>query len=191
MDERTERIINVALEMAEEDGYDAVRLRDLAARADVALGTVYRRFSSKEDILAGVLDHVVGAFRDAVVASPIEGDTVADRICTFLELSTAALAQRPKLAGAMMRTVASGVPEIAERVLRYRDTMTEIVVVVARGAHIPEDPPTENELLLAHLVQDVWFAAMVGWTGGLHSAEDVVTQSQRATRLIIRGMESS
>ena len=56
MDERSERIIQAAVELAERDGYDAVKLRELAERANVALATVYRRFSCKEDILAAALD---------------------------------------------------------------------------------------------------------------------------------------
>ena len=59
MDERSERIIQAAVELAERDGYDAVKLRELAERAGVALATVYRRFSCKEDILA-VVKELVG-----------------------------------------------------------------------------------------------------------------------------------
>ena len=35
-----------------EGGYDAVQMRDVAARANVALGTIYRYFSSKDHLLA-------------------------------------------------------------------------------------------------------------------------------------------
>ena len=55
MDERARRIVETAVELAEKDGFQAVRLRDIAAQADVALGTVYRRFKSKEDILLAAL----------------------------------------------------------------------------------------------------------------------------------------
>ena len=40
-----------AIELAERGGFEGVRLRDVAAHADVALGTLYRRFRSKEDLL--------------------------------------------------------------------------------------------------------------------------------------------
>ncbi len=51
-----ERIFDVAIELAEEGGYDNVRQRDVAARAGVALGTLYKRFRSKEDILSAALE---------------------------------------------------------------------------------------------------------------------------------------
>ena len=57
--DRTQRIVQTAIALAEEGGFEAVRLRDVAAQANVALGTVYKRFSSKEDILvAGIVELV-------------------------------------------------------------------------------------------------------------------------------------
>jgi AcrR family transcriptional regulator len=45
------RIVDAAVELAESGGFEAVRLRDVAERSDVALGTLYEYFRSKEDIL--------------------------------------------------------------------------------------------------------------------------------------------
>jgi len=42
-----------------EGGYEAVQMRDVAARADVAMGTVYRYFTSKDHLLAATLVHWV------------------------------------------------------------------------------------------------------------------------------------
>ena len=49
--ERRRRIIDAAMELAAEGGYDAVQMREVAARAEVALGTLYRYFASKERLL--------------------------------------------------------------------------------------------------------------------------------------------
>ena len=190
IDPRTDRIIQVAMELAEADGYDAVRLRDVAARADVALGTVYRRFSGKEDILAAALERMVGHYRDAVMVAPVPGDTPEERIGVFIELASQMLGERPKLAAALFRTVASGVPDLAERVTRYRDHMNDIVVLIARGVHRPQ-PPTPQELQLARMVQNSWFAEMVGWTGGLQTVEEAVDQVHAATRVALEALEIS
>ena len=56
LDEKAQRILGVAFELAEEGGFDAVRLRDVADQAGVALGTLYSRFSSKEEMLVAALD---------------------------------------------------------------------------------------------------------------------------------------
>ena len=47
---RMRRIVDAAVELAEQGGFEAVRLRDVAERSDVALGTLYKYFRSKEDI---------------------------------------------------------------------------------------------------------------------------------------------
>ena len=45
---RKERLIAAATALAAEGGYDAVQMRDVAARAEVALGTLYRHYASKD-----------------------------------------------------------------------------------------------------------------------------------------------
>ena len=185
MDERTERIILVAMDLAEKDGYDAVRLRDVADQADVALGTVYRSFSCKEDILAAVLNLQVSFLRDTIKSSPSTGESPEERLDLFFEQVTEVLAERPKLAAAMLRTVASGVPHLAERVMRYHGDMTGIILHLIRGD--TETEASEHEVFVAQMLQDAWFASLVGWTAGLHDASHVVHHLQKTTRIILRG----
>ncbi|TML66926.1 MAG: helix-turn-helix transcriptional regulator, partial [Actinobacteria bacterium] len=49
---RRDRVLDAALVLAAEGGYDAVQMRDVATRAQVALGTIYRYFASKDHLLA-------------------------------------------------------------------------------------------------------------------------------------------
>ncbi len=186
MDERTQRILMVAMELAERDGYDAVRLRDLAEQAGVALATVYRRFSCKEDILAAALDFQVSQMLELMRDAHLPGETGKERLDWFFRAATDALAARPKLSAAMLRTVASGVPDLAERVTRYHERMIEILLGVYRGRFDPS-PPTESERTLAMLLQNIWFGALVGWTGGMHAHEAVIKQMDVATELLLAG----
>ncbi len=189
LDARTLRIIEVAVQLAERDGFEAVRMRDLASQADVALGTVYRRFASKEDILAAALQLQVNSMRVAIREFPMPGDTPLERLNALFRMTTEALAATPKLAAAMLRTVASGVPELSEKVLRYHDAMTDIILGVYRGS-FEEAQPNPKEQVLAHLLQNVWFGSLVGWTGGLHDVDTVVEITTRAAELLIAGLEA-
>ena len=189
-DERSDRIIQVAMELAEQDGYDAVRLRDLAEKAEVALGTVYRRFSSKEDILAAALERMVQQFLAMVTGSAIPGETPEARLSMFFEIATGALAQRPRLAAALLRTVASGIPELAGRVLSYQDTMQAILLIVQRG-DVSDQPALEEEAFVGQLLQNLWFSHLVGWTGGILEPHAVVDRMRITTRRLLRGPETS
>src|SRR5450432_2804607 len=53
--ERRDRIVGAAITLLEHGEYDAIQMRDVAQEAAVALGTVYRYFSSKEHLYAAAL----------------------------------------------------------------------------------------------------------------------------------------
>ncbi|MEZ5165347.1 MAG: TetR family transcriptional regulator [Acidimicrobiales bacterium] len=48
---RRSRVIETAMVMANEGGYEAVQMRAVAERAGVSLGTIYRYFNGKDDLL--------------------------------------------------------------------------------------------------------------------------------------------
>jgi AcrR family transcriptional regulator len=52
---RRRRIVDAALAALREQEYEQIQIRDVAASAGVALGTLYRYFSSKEHLYAAVL----------------------------------------------------------------------------------------------------------------------------------------
>ncbi len=189
LDARTERIIEVAVQLAERDGYEAVRLRDVASLAEVALGTVYRRFTCKEDILAAALELQVRALAINLRENPVAGDTPQERAVALFAQANAALSARPKLSAAMLRTVASGVPELVQRVARYREAVAELILGTWLGVDATR-APTARERRIASLLQDVWFAALVGWTGGLNDIPQVNEQVRAAIDLLTHGLST-
>ncbi|MBL8976469.1 MAG: helix-turn-helix transcriptional regulator, partial [Myxococcales bacterium] len=82
-DERTRRILDAAVQLAEAGGFAAVRLRDVAQTSGVALGTVYKRFRSKEDLLLGVLTQELHELRTQIGDAPIPGATPLLRVIGF------------------------------------------------------------------------------------------------------------
>ena len=67
---RRDRVIQAALELAEEGGYDAVQMRDVATTASVALGTIYRYFTSKDHLLAAALVEWSGDLKRRLAVRP-------------------------------------------------------------------------------------------------------------------------
>ena len=77
---RRERVVRAALELGADGGYDAVQMRDVAARAEVTLGTIYRYFPSKDALLLSVMVHWLGDLEQRVSTHPPTGDTTGERI---------------------------------------------------------------------------------------------------------------
>ena len=71
--DRTGRILDAASTLFRAQGYDAVRIEDIAAAAEVSAGTCYNYFSTKGDLLLAIVsmevEEVVAAGR-ALVENP-------------------------------------------------------------------------------------------------------------------------
>jgi AcrR family transcriptional regulator len=72
--DRTRRILEAASTLFRAEGYDAVRIEDIAAAAEVSAGTCYNYFSTKGDLLLAIVsmevEEVVEAGRLLVEAPP-------------------------------------------------------------------------------------------------------------------------
>ena len=82
---RRKRVIDAAMELAAQGGYDAVQMRDVATQADVAMGTVYRYFTSKDHLLAEALVHWIEMLQLQFASLPAEGATPASRVLEILD----------------------------------------------------------------------------------------------------------
>ncbi|MEZ0091462.1 TetR/AcrR family transcriptional regulator [Streptacidiphilus sp. EB129] len=60
------RIIDVALELFAEHGYDKTSLREIADRLGVTKAALYYHFRTKEDILAGIVDTMSAPIEEAI-----------------------------------------------------------------------------------------------------------------------------
>lgn len=59
-------ILGAAETVFAERGFHAARIQDIAARARIAVGTVYNHFETKDDVLAALFEEHAGAFADAL-----------------------------------------------------------------------------------------------------------------------------
>jgi len=182
MEERARRIVETAIELAEQGGFEAVRLRDVAAHAGVALGTLYRRFHSKEDLLVAVLEVETRVLEERFRARPPKGATPAERVTGFFALATRGMLRRPNLSRAMLKAAAAGEPALAKKVGGFHESVQRMVVGAYRGKPIePGDPElTDRERLLGDVLNQVWFALMVGWSGG-QSTQPMILERMRAS----------
>lgn len=186
-DERTRRILDAAVQLAEAGGFTAVRLRDVAHTSGVALGTVYKRFRSKEDLLMGVLSHELHELRTQLSDSPVCGPTPLARVIAFFGFLTDFLCRRPNLGRAVVRSAASGEKALSERLASFHAKLFALSFSALQGG--PGREPTPAETIMLSALQQVWFSALCGWAGNLHEHGEVVNQVAAAAGLMTHGVE--
>lgn len=65
-----ERLLDAAKELVESRGPHAVTMDDVARAAGVGKGTLFRRFESREGLMAAVLDHSESEWQGLVMSGP-------------------------------------------------------------------------------------------------------------------------
>ena len=179
--ERRKRILDATLTLASKGGYDAVQMREVADRADVALGTLYRYFPSKIHLLVSALASEFERTRERLGRRPVPGNAPADRIIYVLDKVTRSMQREPLLTEAMTRAFMFADPSAA----------AEVNTVAALMEHILTDAmhdgdPTADERAIARVIGDVWLSNLVAWVTRRASATDVTRQLELAARLLLR-----
>ena len=187
LEERARRIVETSIELAERGGFEAVRLRDVAAHAGVALGTLYRRFRSKEDLLVAALEQETRALAQRVRQRPPKGAVPGERVVGFFEIATRGMVRRPNLSRAMLRATAAGEPVLAEKVEIFHDLMRGMIVGALRGEPVDgtQRGISEEEKRVGDLLNRVWFALMMSWAGGVQSPGTIGEEMRVSVELVL------
>src|SRR5881227_3680998 len=114
--ERRKRILDATIALASKGGFDAVQMRTVADRADVALGTLYRYFPSKIHLLVSALVRELERMTDKLDRAAIPGDTPYERTLFVLGKVTRAMQREPQLTEAMTRAFMFADPSAASEV---------------------------------------------------------------------------
>lgn len=187
--ERRRRILVATLELASQGGFEAVQMRSVADKAEVALGTLYRYFPSKIHLLVSALAVEFERARDANRGRSLPGDTAHDRVMFVLRGTTRSLQKDPNLTEALTRAFMFADSSVAEEIHRVGMLLTSMLTD-AIGTHPDSDDPTEDEIAVARVIGDVWLSALVGWVTGRQTASDVGKQMDVAVGLVLRGFEA-
>jgi len=187
---RMRAIVDAAVALAEKGGFEGVRLRDVAEASGVALGTLYKYFRSKEDILLFAVHEEATKLEAVMGARPPRGDTPTERLADFFERTTRGFTRRPNLARAVIRAIAVGEHDLAVKVAGFHLRITRLIVAALRGEAVAgapngEAPGDPHEQLVAATLNRVWFASLVGWAGGLHSGREINERMQETAELLL------
>jgi AcrR family transcriptional regulator len=180
---RRKRIIAAAIDLASRGGYDAVQMRDVAARADVALGTLYRYFPSKDLLLAHTWADWSHEIEAHMSNHPLRGESSSARIMDFIQRATQALEREPKLASALLKSLLVTDPGAEEPRAEMIAVMARVVDYELR-ALAPADRAGIREIL-----GQVWYANLLLWVNDRMSATQVYENMTTACRLLLAHRE--
>jgi AcrR family transcriptional regulator len=179
--ERRKRILDATLALASKGGYDAVQMREVAERADVALGTLYRYFPSKIHLLVSGLAREFERTKERLDRRPIPGSTPYDRMLYVLGRVTRSMQREPLLTEAMTRAFMFADPSAAAEVNAVAALMEQILTDAMHDGE-----PTGDERAIARVIGDVWLSNLVAWVTRRASANDVAHHLELAARLLLR-----
>ncbi|MET7402563.1 helix-turn-helix domain-containing protein [Dactylosporangium sp. NPDC005572] len=115
---RRKRIVDAAREILATQPYEQVQVRDVASAAGVALGTLYRYFTSKEHLYAVVLLD----WAEPTISHRANPDAAPEhRLDTKVRIVIKAFRARPEFFPLYRTLVSSDQPIVAELLQRYSE----------------------------------------------------------------------
>jgi AcrR family transcriptional regulator len=184
--ERRKRILDATYDLAKEGGFDAVQMRAVAEQADVALGTLYRYFPSKIHLLVSALDQQFEDAQAKLNVREIPGDDAGERVLYVLKRLTRGMQGDPKLTEALTRAFMFADASVANEIHAVGMSMTAIVTHAMHGTVPDSDAITEEDVVLARVLGDVWLSALMAWVTGRSTAAETAQHMETAVRLIMR-----
>ena len=179
-DGRDIAILDAAVSVASVGGYEAVRMRAVAERAGIAVGSIYRRFPSKAYLLVCALTREVEqveALRDwsAVPGGPQQ------RLVALSDCLHEQWQRDLPLTEALTRALVVADSAAAAEVER---TMTVLNRLLAAALGGPS--PSLRDQQLACLLGDVWLANLAAFISGRVPAAAARDSIERAMALNLR-----
>ncbi|HEY2295394.1 MAG TPA: TetR/AcrR family transcriptional regulator [Thermoanaerobaculia bacterium] len=150
-----ERIVAAALEQLREGGYASAGVQEIATRAGVATGSVYRHFDSKADLAAEVFRRAAAPELAAVDrATADDGRNARERVAAAAETFARRALAGPTQAYALLAEPVDPAVEAERLAFRrgYRDVFARAIEQgIERGELPPQDARTAGAAIVGAL----------------------------------------
>ena len=110
--QRRQRIVDAAMQMMFDTDYDKIQVKDIAEQADVALGTLYRYFNSKDHLMACAIESWAASFDQRIEQSP--SGSPGARVRATYRRAVRAFERQPRVYGALIHVQSSTDPYAIE-----------------------------------------------------------------------------
>ncbi|GAA2418987.1 TetR family transcriptional regulator [Actinomadura vinacea] len=165
--QRRKRIVQAAAALASRGGVEAMQMRTVAERAGVALGTLYRYFPSKMDLVVAVVSEELDLLEGSIERRPPRTESPSRRAVEVLMRATRGLMREPELAEALIRSLL-----LSDVKTDFGDRMTGMLLRAAAGSgtQVPDGDPRRAA---ARALSSVWTMEMLEMLRGHATAEEI------------------
>jgi AcrR family transcriptional regulator len=176
---RRERIVKVALDLLVNGDYEKIQMKDVAEASDVALGTVYRYFTSKEHLFAAVQLEWVKSLHRQILRRPPTGESNLERLSQVLHKSVRAFQIQPQFYRVLLVLEVAKDP-FAKELFEVMSRETEATYGESLSG---VDAQTASDLL--GVVLAVLGAELRSWVLGRQSIDEVKQNIDAALSLLL------
>jgi AcrR family transcriptional regulator len=180
--QRRKRIVQAAAALASRGGVEAMQMRTVAERAGVALGTLYRYFPSKMDLVVAVVGEEIDLLESSIERRPPSASNPAGRAVDVLMRATRGLMREPELADALIRSLI-----LAEVEDPFGDRMTGLLLRVAADG-LTMAQATEEQQALAGSLSSVWVQELLEMLRGRRTYDQIQRRIEIAADRLITGI---
>ncbi len=179
--ERRSRILDAAVAVAGDGGYDSVHMRDIAMHARVSLATLYHYFPSKVHVLACALDRELMRFDDHLSADLSTSADPFVRLTAAVSRLIDAMEASDAVTEAMAHAyAAANLVALAEAEMIRAQTSDMFV-------HLMGDSGTPALCRrIADTLTDVWTSEMLAMVQGRRTYADIGERLRTVIELIAR-----
>ncbi|MEV0404709.1 TetR family transcriptional regulator [Actinoallomurus sp. NPDC050550] len=163
--QRRRRIVQAAAALASRGGVEAMQMRTVAERAGVALGTLYRYFPSKMDLVVAVVSEEMDTLEGSLDRRPPRSAAAAGRAVEVLMRATRGLMREPELADALIRSLL-----LSDVKTDFGDRMAGLL---ARVTATDAERGTDESRVLLRSLSSVWVMEMLEMLRG-HTTNDEI-----------------
>lgn len=171
-DDTRRRLLAAARDRFEASGFDGARLRDVAADAGVAPGTIFVHFADKRDLLhACLFDDLEATIDGALRSGPPGLEPWLDHLCAAL---FGYYAERPKLSRVLLRESLVADPPWNERFTAQVARVHAAVAARFEAAHERGEVRGDPTRFAAAFLSFYYFALLGHLQGGLEAPRGLV-----------------
>ncbi len=146
-EERQKTIVDEALNIIHEGGYEALSIRELAGRVKISEPAIYRHFLNKEDIVLGILARISN-FDQELTASINKKNTPLEKLTEFIKFHFSFLENNKEMTSVIfaeeMFMQSDLLKEKLLKILRHRKKLIVTIIEEAKSAKQIKDVESEE-----------------------------------------------